>query len=213
MQVKWVVSVLVGVALLSACGDGSSTGSSTTGVNLNSTSFATLAPTLSSLAVETSVPAEGQISPVAQEYTIQPTDTSRVKVANLFGITVAVLDQANVATPSYSAFYPGLKIVIPAGAKVPGPTPTPTPTPTSVAGGTDTATSTATTTADATSTSVASNGSGCATGSYVITADDTTRTKVAKKFDITVDQLDAANANTKGYSAFYPGLKIVIPCT
>ena len=61
-------------------------------------------------------------------------------------------------------------------------------------------------------TTVPSDGNGCTTGSYVITAEDTTRTAVAQKFDITVDQLDAANANTKGYSSFYPGLKIIIPC-
>jgi hypothetical protein len=30
---------------------------------------------------------------------------------------------------------------------------------------------------------------------------------------VTVEQLDAANANTPGYSAFYPGLEIVIPCS
>ena len=36
--------------------------------------------------------------------------------------------------------------------------------------------------------------------------------KVAEKFDVTVEALDAANANTNGYSSFYPGLKIVIPC-
>ncbi|MCU1504661.1 MAG: hypothetical protein JWM12_4015, partial [Ilumatobacteraceae bacterium] len=41
--------------------------------------------------------------------------------------------------------------------------------------------------------------------------DDVSRVKVAAKFDVTVAQLDAANTGTKGYSAFYPGLKIVIP--
>ena len=35
--------------------------------------------------------------------------------------------------------------------------------------------------------------------------------KVAKKLDTTVDALDAANANTAGYSGFYPGLKIKTP--
>ena len=34
---------------------------------------------------------------------------------------------------------------------------------------------------------------------------------MAEKFDVTVDALDAANAGTPGYSAFYPGLEIVIP--
>ncbi len=60
-------------------------------------------------------------------------------------------------------------------------------------------------------TTVAGGGDNCTAGSYTITADDTTRIKVADKFNVTVDQLDAANSGTNGYSAFYPGLKIVIP--
>jgi hypothetical protein len=35
--------------------------------------------------------------------------------------------------------------------------------------------------------------------------------KVAKKLDTTVEALDAANVNTKGYSGFFPGLKIKTP--
>jgi hypothetical protein len=34
---------------------------------------------------------------------------------------------------------------------------------------------------------------------------------VAKKFDTTVQELDAINADTPGYSAFYVGLVIKIP--
>jgi LysM repeat protein len=55
------------------------------------------------------------------------------------------------------------------------------------------------------------SGSNCPAGSYTIEAGDTARTKVASKFDVTVEALDAANASTSGYSGFYPGLKIVIP--
>ena len=29
---------------------------------------------------------------------------------------------------------------------------------------------------------------------------------------MTVQELDAANANTSGYQAFYPGLEILVPC-
>src|SRR5688500_4805829 len=52
----------------------------------------------------------------------------------------------------------------------------------------------------------------CVPGLYVVTADDTSRLRVANKFEITVDELDAANEATDGYAAFYIGLKIVIPC-
>ncbi|MEJ7722452.1 MAG: hypothetical protein WKF58_19380 [Ilumatobacteraceae bacterium] len=34
---------------------------------------------------------------------------------------------------------------------------------------------------------------------------------MAQNFDVTLDQLNAANANTAGYAGFYPGLEIVIP--
>lgn len=206
MQVKWVISVLVGAALLSACGADAATGSSTTAVNLNSTSFATLAPTQSTVPAPTTVPAAGEVSALAQEYTILATDTSRQKVADLFGITVVALDQANLATPGYSAFYAGLKIVIPAGAKVPSLTPE-TPTETTLAG-----TETDTTTANATTTTATPDENGCTTGSYVIVEGDLPG-RVATKFDVTVAQLDAANAATKGYKNFIVGVTIVIPCT
>ncbi len=199
MKLKVLAPLVVAcAAVMSACGESAT--SSTTVLNLDGTSYSTQAPTLSTLPTVTSAAVEGQVSDVAQEYIIKETDTSRVKVADMFGITVEALDQANLTTAGYEAFYPGLKIIIPPGAKVPSAVPD-----TTAPGVTTGATLAPTTT-------VATNGDGCTTGSYVITAEDTTRTKVAEKFGTTVDQLDAANANTKGYSAFYPGLKIIIPC-
>lgn len=197
MQVKWVVSVLVGAALLSACGDGAASGSSTTAVNLNSTSFATLAPTLSTLAVETSQPTEGQISPVAQDYTIVAGDVP-VNVAKRFGVSLDALTLANANTANYAAFYVGLVIKIPEGALVPAPT-------TTVAPGTEPVTPAVTTTTAPT------DSNGCTTGSYTIVDGDLPG-RVAKKFDVTVEQLDAANANTSGYKNFIVGVTIVIPC-
>ena len=199
MQVKWVLSVVVGVALLSACGDGAASGSSTTAVNLNSTSFATLAPTLSTVPPETTAPAAGQVSPVAQEYTLVSNDVP-VNVAKRFGVTLDALNLANAATPGYADFYVGLVIKIPEGAIVPAPTTTAVP-------------STETTTADAAATTtLAPDANGCTTGSYVIVAGDLPG-RVASKFDVTVAQLDAANVNTKGYKNFIVGVTIVIPCT
>lgn len=74
------------------------------------------------------------------------------------------------------------------------------------------------TTEEESSTDGASAGSGgkCPDGTdqatYEIEEGDTTRVAVANKLDVTVDQLDAANANTSGYSGFYPGLEILVPC-
>jgi LysM repeat protein len=37
-------------------------------------------------------------------------------------------------------------------------------------------------------------------------------TRVAQRLGVTVDELDAANRNTKGYDVFYVGLEINVPC-
>lgn len=36
--------------------------------------------------------------------------------------------------------------------------------------------------------------------------------RVAEELGVTVDELDAANSVTPGYSIFYPGLEILVPC-
>jgi LysM repeat protein len=52
---------------------------------------------------------------------------------------------------------------------------------------------------------------GCPT-TYTITASDTTRIKVASRFGITYQEMDAANAGTPGYGNFLIGTVINIPC-
>ena len=74
----------------------------------------------------------------------------------------------------------------------------------------DTTTDTGTTPSGETTTTVAGGQSTCAPGEYTIVEGDYLG-KVAKKLDTTVEALNAANANTAGYSAFYPGLKIKTP--
>lgn len=184
------------VPLAVACGGGTTSSSTSTVVLSPATNYSTV-PTTPTTITTTTLPGQTVVG-AATTYTITASDTSRLRVANKFGITVDALDAANVATPGYSQFYPGLVIQIPAGGTtVPGATQT-----TVATGGTTGATVAAQTTiaVDA-----------CAAGSYTITADDTSRLKVANKFNVTVEALDAANANTAGYSAFFAGLKIVIP--
>ena len=89
-------------------------------------------------------------------------------------------------------------------------------TTTSAAAGTSRTTTTAgsgssrsTTTTAAASTPTNSAGP-CVEGTYTIQKGDIP-INVAKKFDLTVDQLNAANANTKGYKSFGIGIKIIIP--
>ncbi|MFM9037524.1 MAG: LysM peptidoglycan-binding domain-containing protein [Actinomycetota bacterium] len=120
MSNKWLVPLLAGAAvLLSACGD-SATATTSSVLNLESTNWATLAPTPSTIPV-TTLPGPvqpGQPTTESTQYTIQSGDVP-FTVANRYGITLDALNLANVDTSGYSAFYVGLKIVIPAGAITP----------------------------------------------------------------------------------------------
>ncbi len=55
-------------------------------------------------------------------------------------------------------------------------------------------------------------GADCLPGQYTIVETDMSRQEVAGKFDLTVEEMDAANSENPGYPAFYPGLVIAIPC-
>ncbi len=200
MHMKWLFPVCVGASalMLSACGD-SGTATTTSVANMESTNYNTLAPTLSTLPPSTTLPGDtpaGTVTTDVTEYTIQSNDVPYT-VARKFSVTVDALTLANTDTAGYGAFYAGLKIKIPAGAIIPDPTASPTTT--TLAG-----------TPAETTTTLAGGTSNCAAGSYTIVANDLPST-VAKKFDVTVQQLDEANVNTKGYTNFVVGIKIVIP--
>lgn len=146
-------------------------------------------------------------STVAQEYIVQSGDAVSL-IASRFGVAMADIAAYNEWPNGVNQnIFPGDVIMIPPGALVPDAAP---PATASTDG--DAGTATGGETGTPTQTTLAGADGECVEGSYTITADDTTRTRVANRFDITVDQLDAANSNTPGYSAFYPGLEIVIPC-
>jgi LysM repeat protein len=217
MTVRRVAHLLAVAAVpvfIVACGGSDSSGPSTTQVNVTpGTAFATIPPPTTA----TTVPGGGPSTTAGQQtYTIVEGDTSRQKVADRFGVTVAALDAANAGTAGYNQFYVGLAIIIPAGgtggsaapaSTAPGGTATTAPGSSSGSG-----TTTATTTGGATTAPGSTTAGGQCPGKYKITAEDTSRIKVAQKFGITVEALDAANSATSGYNAFYPGLEIVIPC-
>ena len=201
------------VVALAGCGSGS-TGSSETIASLTPTNFV-VEPTVPATTTTTLPPVAGD--PIAGQttYTIQAGDLPYT-IANKYKVGLNDLITLNGWTlqGQFVTNFPavGQEIKIPAGATVPGAsTPTSTATsgvtPTTQAGGTTESTAPT----SATSSTIAGGGDNCQAGSYTITKDDTTRIKVANKFNVTVEQLDAANASTSGYSAFYPGLKIVIP--
>lgn len=202
MQMKRVFPIVVAAAaLLSACGDSGASGGSTTAATMGPTSFATLAPTQST-APPTTVAGggvAGEVTTTVTPYEIVAGDVP-VNVAKMFSITLEALKNANVDTAGYSAFYVGLTINIPAGAVLPSSTPV---TPTTPAGDPGATTTPPATTLDPSA--------ACTAGSYSIVEGDLP-SRVAKSFDVTLEQLDAANVNTNGYKAFIVGVKIIIPC-
>ena len=53
-------------------------------------------------------------------------------------------------------------------------------------------------------------GDNCGAGEHTVEAGDI-RSRVAEKYDVTVEALNAANANNPAYSQFIPGPDIIIP--
>jgi LysM repeat protein len=216
MTVRRVAHLLAVAAVpvfIVACGGSDSSGPSTTQVNVTpGTAFATIPPPTTA----TTVPGGGPSTTAGQlTYTVAAGDIP-ITVAKRFGVTVEALNAANAGTAGYNQFYVGLAIIIPAGgtggsaapaSTAPGGTATTAPGSSSGSG-----TTTATTTGGATTAPGSTTAGGQCPGKYKITAEDTSRIKVAQKFGITVEALDAANSATSGYNAFYPGLEIVIPC-
>lgn len=177
--------ILIGALVLASCGGDTGRGAvASTQVDLDTaaTNYIVKDPvttTIAPLVIET------EIDPIAsgsQVYVVQSGDYP-LKVADQFGVPLAVLLAFNGWATGSEFPFPGQDVKIPPGALPAGPV----------------------------GETIPDAGSNCPAGQYTIEASDTARTKVAEKFDVTVDALDAANAGTSGYGAFYPGLKIVIP--
>jgi LysM repeat protein len=188
--------VLLAALVMASCGADDGAASVTT-IDLSSASTAfVVRPPATTAPAETSVPAEGEVVTVAQEYVVQSGDTP-IGVARKFNVSVDELIAYNEWGPNQFAF-PGDTIKIPPGGTAP-------------------AASTATTddsvpeddSAEPAAT-IPDAGDNCAEGSYTIAAGDTPL-GVARKFDVTVDALNAANAGTPGYGGFIVGVEIVIP--
>ena len=189
--------LLCAAFVFSACGDNAATTTSSV-FNLDTTNYHTLPPTPTTFPT-TSTPPGGSLPPGqttppggtttgVTQYVVAAGDYPS-KVAHRFGITTTALDQANTDTGGYGSFYIGLKINIPAGATVPTSTIPPTSSLPDLTGG---------------------KGTKCVRGTYTIQKGDLP-TSVAKMFNLTRAQLDAANVNTKGYTNFVTGSKIIIP--
>jgi len=186
--------VVVGAFLLASCGGADDAATrSTIDLSADSTAFVVRPPATTVAPVETAAPEAGAVVDTEQEYVVQAGDAPIV-VANRFNVSVDDLIAYNEWGPGEFAF-PGETIKIPPGGTAPGATP-------AVSTEVDETAAPAATIPDA--------GDNCAPGAYTIAEGDF-EGKVADNFDVTLDALRAANANTQGYSAFFPGLEIVIP--
>ncbi len=195
-----VAALGCGPLLLAAgCGTADTSGSRSSLAPIEPSSYVTIAPatttTTTTLAPE-EIAASG-VSPTEQTYTVVAGD-SLSKIASLYGITLDQLINYNQWSDGVNHFiFPGDTVLIPPESKIPGAG---TPTTTPPAGSTPTADS-----------QPASSDGECPS-TYVIQSGDTTRIKVAERFGITYQEMDAANASTPGYANFVVGTPITIPC-
>jgi len=199
-----VAPALIGAIILSSCG-GSETGATQSTIDLSaaSTAFVVRPPATTEPAPGSAAGDPGAIVEGTQEYEVQSGDAPFVLVTR-FEVTLEDLLAVNEWTSASQFPFPGTVILIPPGGKSVAAY---------LAGATASSEeSTSDTVEDAApGETIPDAGDNCAEGTYTIADTDTSRTKVAENFDVTVEALDAANVNTPGYSAFYPGLEIVIP--
>jgi LysM repeat protein len=212
-----VLLVALSAAVLASCGGASGSGTQQTVLGLTSTNYVTVTQTPTTtttttlpgavVAAGTVPPEEGTYVVVAGDYPSTIAKKFKVAFTDLMAINGWTLVGSQV--PGFSV---GITIKIPPNWTEPGTAADTTSTGTTATGSGDTTPTTKTTTKTTkTTTTLAGGQSTCAPGEYTIVAEDTTRSKVATKLNTTVAELDAANASTKGYSSFYPGLKIKTP--
>jgi LysM repeat protein len=190
----------VGPLLLAAgCGGPSANGARVTLANIQPTSFVEIAPasTTTTTTISQEQIDESGISPVEQSYTIVAGD-SISKIASLHGITNDQLISYNQwADGIEHLLIPGQTVLIPPDSKIPGT-------------GTGTGTGTETDPTDeatAEDDGVEDLGEGC---THTIEAGEFPN-KVARQYEITYEQLQAANPSMDMTTTFPVGAVLVIP--
>lgn len=187
-------SLVVGALLTSACG-GSDEGAtqSTLSLSSGSTAFVVRMAETTTPSADTTVPTDG-ISPGAQDYTIQGGDYP-LGVASQFGVSLDDLVAFNEWGSAAEFPHPGTVIKIPPGATVASAT-------TTIPSGTPSSTSPGATIPDA--------GDNCGEGEHIVEEGDIP-IDIAEQYDVTLEALNAANADNPAYSQFIPGQTIIIP--
>lgn len=180
------------VIMMSACTGGESDASPSTVPRIGATNYVTQPMiTLPGTTVPGQTTPAGGTAREGQEYRIRPGD-SVFAIANRYGITPGQLAEWNnwQDGPNHNII-PGDIIKIPPFAEIPGE-------PSSTVPGTELI-----------------GGPICLDGTeqetYEIQSNDYVG-RVAEELDVSVEELDEVNAVTPGYSSFYPGLEILVPC-
>jgi LysM repeat protein len=201
---------LIGAVVLSSCGGGDSGATQTTiDLSAGSTAFV-VRPPATSEPIDTTVEQDPEaVVEGTQEYTVQSGDAPYVLVER-FGISLEDLLGVNEWTSADQFPFPGTVILIPPGAKSVAAVEAAASETETTDDSTETESTDGDSTEGGTTATIPDAGDNCAEGTYTIVEGDYLG-KVASKFDVTVDALNAANANTPGYSSFYVGLEIVIP--
>jgi LysM repeat protein len=198
--------ILIGALVLASCGSDTGSGAvASTQVDLDTaaTNYIVKDPVTTTIApLVTEIDPIVSIASGSQVYVVQSGDYP-LKVADQFDVPLEVLLAFNGWATGSEFPFPGQDVLIPPGAVSAAVATAPSAA--------EPATEDDSVAAAPVGETIPDSGSNCPAGQYTIEASDTARTKVAEKFDVTVDALDAANAGTSGYGAFYPGLKIVIP--
>jgi LysM repeat protein len=191
--------VLVGALFMASCGaDDSAATQSTIDLSAASTAFVVRPPATTTPSVDSVAP--GDVVTTEQEYVVQAGDYP-LKITEAFGVSLDDLIAYNEWGSANEFPGPGTTIKIPPGGTAPAATGT------SETSGDTTDTATETEAATAT---IPDAGDNCGEGTYVIVEGDLPG-RVANKFDVTLDALNAANAGTSGYAGFVVGIEIVIP--
>lgn len=186
------------VLSLTSCG-GDAEGAKTTLGTVQTTSYVVEPPvtTTTTTPPAVSVP-EGQVDPNEQTHTVVAGD-SVYKIAAQYGITPDTLVNYNSWPEGINHFLQvGDVVKIPPNSQVPSANPGTQPP--SGSGGGDTGGGT-------TQTSAPASGTGC---THTVVAGDNP-TRVAKKYNVTVDELAAANAGNPAYQNFLIGSSLNIP--
>ena len=192
--------------LLGACSGSSdpTTDAPSITLNVNETDYQTVPPATTTTTIA-GAEEDGAISGT-QEYVVQAGDVP-VNVAARYNISLEDLSNLNgwagcTLTACGQFPFPGETIVVPATG---GTTVTADPSPADPAADTDTAVDTG-----EVGEPIPTSGDNCEAGSYVIASGDIPIT-VAEQFDVTLEELNAANATNPSYTSFIVGETIVIP--